>query len=97
MKFLWTWSWKWEDYKKENELSDKFDKAMKENPKQFPKMLTKTCFTGRGSGFRIIEAENEDQLANLVTLWWSTEEWKLEVILESQGEAMQKAWTKWNA
>ena len=42
-----------------------------------------------------IEAENEEQLANLIMLWWLTEDWKLEVILEGQSEAMQKASARW--
>lgn len=85
-----------EDFEKEQELSAKFDKAMKENPKQFPKMLTNTCFIGRCKGFRIIEADSEEQLANLITLWWPTEDWKLEVILESQSPVFTKAFQKWN-
>ena len=42
-----------ENRQKESELRDKFNNAIKENPNDFPKMLTNTCFTGRGSGFRI--------------------------------------------
>jgi len=83
-----------EDFEKEQELGEKFRKAMEENPDQFPKMLTNTCFTGRGKGFRLIEAENEEQLMNLVTLWWSTENWRLEPYLEA-GETLQKAFQKW--
>ena len=36
--------------------------AIAEDPKQFPKMLTNTCFIERGKGFRLIEADNEEQL-----------------------------------
>jgi hypothetical protein len=96
MKYLWSWEWKMEDFDKEQELSAKFDKAMKENPKQFPKMLTNTCFTGRCKGFRVIEADSEEQLANLIALWWPTEDWKLEVILESQSPVFTKAFQKWS-
>ena len=73
MKYLWSWEWKMDNFDKEQELSAKFSKAMKENPKQFPKMLTNTCFTGRCKGFRVIEADSEEQLANLIALWWPTE------------------------
>ncbi|GAG75107.1 unnamed protein product, partial [marine sediment metagenome] len=45
MKFLWHWEWKMEDFEKEQEMGKKFLKAMEENPDQFPKMLTGTCFT----------------------------------------------------
>jgi hypothetical protein len=54
-------------------------------------MLTGTLFTGRCKEFRVIEAENEQQLANMITFWWPTEDWWLEVVIESQGGAMQKA------
>ena len=49
-------------------------------------MLTSTCFTGRCKGFRLIEAETEEQLKNLVALWWPTENWKLEAYLENHPE-----------
>jgi hypothetical protein len=94
MKYIWHWEWSMEDFEKEQELSDKFDKALQEDPKQFPKMLTGTLFTGRCKGFRVIEAENDQQLANLVTFWWPTEDWWLEGVIDSQGGAMQKAVTK---
>jgi hypothetical protein len=93
-KYIWHWEWSMEDFDKEQELSAKWEKAMKEDPKQFPKMLTNTLFTGRCKGFRVIEAENEQQLANMITFWWPTEDWWLEVALESQGEAMAKAMKK---
>jgi hypothetical protein len=93
-KYIWHWEWSMEDFDKEQELSAKWEKAMKEDPKQFPKMLTNTLFTGRCKGFRVIEAENEQQLANMIMFWWPTEDWWLEVALESQGEAMAKAMKK---
>jgi hypothetical protein len=94
MKYIWNWEWKWEDRDKGLELDPKFSKAMEENPDQFPKMLTNTCFTGRGKGFRLIEADNDEQLANLVFFWSATEKWKLEPYLEF-GESVSKAWQKW--
>ena len=94
VKYIWHWEWGMEDFDKEMELSAKWDKTIKEDPKQFPKMLTNTLFTERCKGFRVIEAENEQQLANMVIFWWPTENWWLEVALESQGEALQKAMKK---
>ncbi len=94
MKFIWHWEWKYEDYDKEMKQAEVMRKAMDENPKAFPKMLTNTCFTERGKGFRLIEADNEEQLMNLATIWWSAESWKFEPYLEV-GETMQKAWNKW--
>ncbi|MFH0849328.1 MAG: hypothetical protein V1924_00135 [Candidatus Bathyarchaeota archaeon] len=55
-----------------------------------------SCFTGRCKGFRVIEADSEEQLANLIALWWPTEDWKLEVILESQSPVFTKAFQKWS-
>jgi len=95
MKYLWHWEWKMEDWDEEQMLSQKMEKAIKENPGQFPKMLTPTCFTGKCKGFRIIEADNDEQLANLVLLWWPTEDWWLEPFLEAN-EKFTKAWQKWN-
>ena len=93
MKYIWFWEWDWEDMDKENELGVKFSKVLEENPDQFPKMLTNTCFTGRGKGFRLIEADNEEQLANLVFFWSPTEKWKL--VPYHEGVPMANAWKKW--
>jgi hypothetical protein len=70
-------------------------KAIAENPKQFPKMLTNSCFTERGKGFRLIEADNEEQLMNLAFLWQNAENWKFEPYLEV-GDATNKIWSKWH-
>ena len=94
MKYVWHWEWKWEELEKENKVGEKVQKAMEENPDQFPKMLTNTCFTGRGKGFRLIEAENEEQLMNLVFAWSPTEKWRLEPYFEA-GEKMRPMWEKW--
>jgi hypothetical protein len=96
MKYLWSWEWKLEDREKEEKIAARFNDAVKENPRQFPKMLTNTCFTGRCKGFRIIEADTEEQLANLIAMWWPTEDWKLEVILEGQSPVFSKAFQKWS-
>jgi hypothetical protein len=90
MKYIWHWEWKMDDREKENEIGERFTKALKETPEKFPKMLTKTCFTGRCTGFRLIEADNEEQLKNLIAIWWPTENWKLEAYLEND-EKFQKA------
>jgi hypothetical protein len=85
---------KWEDLEKADDVAEKVFKDMRENPDQYPKMLTNTCFTGRGKAFRLIEAENEEQLMNLVLAFSPTEEWKLEPYLEF-GDTMAKYWEKW--
>ena len=95
MKFIWYWQWKWEDYDLEMKQGEVMRKAIAENPKQFPKMLTNSCFTERGKGFRLIEAENEEQLMNLAFLWQNSENWKFEPYLEV-GDATNKIWSKWH-
>jgi hypothetical protein len=94
MKYVWHWEWSMEDFDREQELSDKFAKALQEDPSKFPKMLTNTLYTCRGKGFRLIDADNEEQLANLVAFWWPTEDWWLEAVIDGQGGAMQKAVTR---
>jgi len=94
VKYIWYWEFNWEELDKVNEVEEKVHKDMKENPDQYPKMLTNTCFTGRAKGFRLIEAENEEQLMNLVLAFSPTEKWKLEPYLEF-GETMAKLWEKW--
>jgi hypothetical protein len=47
---------------------------------------------GRGVGFRLVEGTYE-QMKNLVAIWSSVEEWKLEVYFE--GEDLTKAIKKW--
>ena len=68
---------------------------MEEHPEDFPK-LSVGIHTGRGVGFRLVEG-NEEQLANLVTIWAPVEEWRLEVYFEAAEDSpMGKAWRRWN-
>ena len=99
MKMKCVWHWKWiadgtdpnGEYQKVNQ---KFQKALEEFPNDFPKMGP-SSHTGRGVGFRLVEG-NEQQLANLVSIWAPVEEWRLEVYLEtSPNSAFMKAWTRW--
>ena len=94
MKYVWYWKWKLEDMDKENEIGAKFAEELEKNPEKFPKMLTNTCFTGRCEGFRLIEADNEEQLKNLIAIWWPTEDWKLKAYLDMD-ETFQKAFQKY--
>ena len=96
MKYIWYWEWKDEDWDKENEISAKFREALEKNPDDFPKMLTATCFTSRCKGFRIIEAKNENQLINLASIWWPTENWRFEAFLEMTPENNEQ-WQKYSS
>ena len=93
MKFVWHWEWDLKDIEMETELSNKFQEAIKKFPDKFPQMGP-TRFTGRSKGFRVIEAENEEQLLNLVTFWAPTECWKLTPFFEGYSVAWQH-WNEW--
>ena len=98
MKCIWHWKWIGDPYEEDseyNKVSARFQKALKENPDDFPKM-SDGIHTGRGVGFRLVDG-TEEQLANLVTIWAPVEEWRLEVYFEAkEGSPMAKAWQKWN-
>ena len=93
MKFIWHWEWITEDIEKMREISKKVQKAMKDHPEKFPK-LSEPNFTGRGKGFRIIEADNEEQLVNLLAIWHPTEKWNLVPCLD--GNKWIEAFEKWH-
>jgi hypothetical protein len=94
VKYIWHWEWKMDDMEQENLIGARFQEELEKTPEKFPKMLTKTCFTGRCKGFRFIEADTEEQLKNLVAIWWPTEDWKLEPFLDND-EVMQKAFQEY--
>lgn len=78
---------------KELELSERFQKALKNHPEAFPK-LGEPILTGGGKGFRIIGAENEEQLLNIVAFWWPTENRKL--VPYFNGYDFFKVYRKWH-
>ena len=98
MKCIWHWKWIDSPYEKDgayNKVSEKFQKALEENPEDFPKM-SHGIHTGRGVGFRLVEG-TEEQLANLVAIWAPVEEWRLEVYFEAKEDSpMGKAWRRWS-
>jgi hypothetical protein len=94
VKCIWHWKWKSDPYESDEYMKvyEKVEKAMKENPKAFPKM-SPGIHHGRGVGFRLVEG-NEEQLRNLVAIWAPVEEWKLEVYFE--GDELSAAGRKWH-
>jgi hypothetical protein len=99
MKCIWHWKWIADATIKDGEyqkVAYKFEKALKEHPEDFPK-LSPGFHTGRGVGFRLVEG-NEEQLANLVTIWAPVEEWRLEVYFEAKEDSsFSKAHLKYGA
>jgi hypothetical protein len=93
MKFLYYWEWNWKDLDQELELDRRFEEALEKTPEKFPK-LGKSCHIGRGKGFRIIEADNEEQLMNLVMFYAPTEDWWLIPFFD--GKELDEAYSRWH-
>ena len=83
MKCIWHWKWKSDPFEGEeySKVGEKVEKAMKENPDDFPTM-SPGIHKGRGVGFRLVEGTYE-QMRNLVAIWAPVEEWSLEVYFEA--------------
>jgi hypothetical protein len=98
MKCIWRWKWIADAYEKDGaygKVNERFQKAMKEHPEDFPKMGP-SIHTGRGVGFRLVDG-TEQQLANLAAIWGPVEEWSFEVYFEaSEGSPLSKAWGKYS-
>ena len=97
MKCIWHWEWIGDPFEKNsdyNKVNEKFQKALKEHPEDFPK-LSPGIHTGRGVGFRLADG-TEQQYANLVALWAPVEDWRLEVYFEmAENSPYMKAWQKY--
>jgi len=83
VKCIWHWKWKSDPFEGEEygKVRDIVEKAMKENPDDFPTM-SPGIHKGRGVGFRLVEGTYE-QMRNLVAIWAPVEEWSLEVYFEA--------------
>ena len=94
MKCIWYWKWAIDPFDDDRymKVNQKFQKAMEENPDDFPKM-SPSIHKGRGDGFRLVEGTYE-QMMNLVAIWAPVEEWKLQVYFE--GEELTKAVRKYH-
>jgi len=79
---MWHWKQKIDPYKDEEyrKVAQKVRRAMEEFPDEFPK-LGPAIHTGNGVGFRLVEGTHE-QLANLMAIWASVDDWRLEVVFE---------------
>ncbi|MBA7663947.1 hypothetical protein ES703_71995 [subsurface metagenome] len=94
MKCIWYWKWNIDPFDDEryNKFSQKAQKAIEENPDDFPTM-SPGIHKGRGDGFRLVEGTYE-QMMNLVAIWAPVEEWKLQVYFEA--DDLNKAGRKWH-
>jgi hypothetical protein len=79
-----------------NKVNQKFQKALKEHPEDFPK-LSPGMHVGRGVGFRLVDG-TEEQLANLAAIWAPVEEWRFEVYFEAgENTPFAKAMRKYSS
>lgn len=80
MKFIWFYEFDPEDAEKVSEKNKELDEKMRKYPEKYPR-LHHSYMTGRCKGFRIVEAENEEQIIHLVMHFYPEEKWELMPIL----------------
>ena len=93
MKYMWTFEFNPEDSEEISKKNRELDKLMEGDPSKYPK-LHPSYMIGLGRGFRIIEAENEDQIMRLVMHFYPLENWDMEPIFE--GQRVSKIWREIN-
>ena len=93
MQYMWTFEFNPEDSEWISKKNKKLDELMERSPEKYPK-LHPSYMIGLGQGFRVIEAENEDQIMRLVMHFYPLENWNLEPIFE--GSKVSKIWREIN-
>ena len=93
MKFIWTFEFDPERSEEVSKKNREVDELLKKDPDKFPK-LHPSYMLGLGRGFRIIEAEDEEQVIRLVMHFYPLENWSLEPIFE--GSTVSKIWREIN-
>jgi hypothetical protein len=91
MKYLYTYEFDLENADEISGRNRELDKAIEQFPHRYPK-LHPAALTGLCSGFRIIEAENEEQLTQLVMFFYPLERWQIKPIFE--GKKVSQVWRK---
>jgi len=91
MKYLYTYEFDLENADEISERNRELDRAIEKFPERYPKLHT-VYMTGLCSGFRIIEAENEEQLTQLVMFFYPLERWQIKPIFE--GKKVSQVWRK---
>jgi hypothetical protein len=89
MKYLWTYDFDQENAEEITFKNQELDRAIEKHPDRYPK-LQAAYMTGLCSGFRIIEAENEKQLTQLVMFFYPLERWEIKPIFE--GKSVSQIW-----
>ena len=91
MKYLWTYEFDQENAEEISGRNRELDRAIKKYPDRYPKLHT-AYMTGLCSGFRIVEAENEEQLTQLVMFFYPLERWDIKPIFN--GKSVSQVWRK---
>lgn len=89
LKYIWTYEFDPKDADLVSEKNRDLDIAIRKNPRKYPKLLPANM-TGLCKGFRIIEADNENQLINLVMFFFPLEKWELIPIMG--GKSVSRSW-----
>ncbi len=91
MRYLWTFDFDQENAEEITFRNQELERAMEKYPDRYPKLHT-AFMTGLCSGFRIIEAENEYQLTQLVMFFYPLERWEIKPIFE--GKSVSQVWRR---
>lgn len=91
MKYLWTFEFDLENAEEISRRNRELDKTIEKYPDRYP-ILHTAYMTGLCSGIRIIEAENEEQLTQLVMFFYPLERWQIKPIFE--GKKVSHVWRK---
>ena len=91
MKFVWFFEFNPEDAEKVSERNRALDIDIEKDPGSFPK-LHPSHMTGLCKGFRIVEADSEEQLIRLAMHFYPYESWEFKPIFE--GAKVSETWRK---
>jgi len=89
LKYIWTYEFDPKDAELVSEKNRDLDAAIEKFPSKYPKLFPANM-TGLCKGFRIIEADNENQLINLVMFFFPLEKWELTPIMV--GKSVSRSW-----
>lgn len=91
MRFVWYFEFSPEYAKDISARNKKLDQEREETPELYPR-LHPSYMTGRCKGFRIIEADSDEQLIRLAMHFYPHENWEFTPIFE--GAKVSEIWRK---
>jgi hypothetical protein len=89
VRFLWFFEFDLDDSDEIRRRNKELKGMMAKDPDGYPALLP-SYMTGLGEGFRVVDAENEDQLIRLIMHFHPLERWRLEPVFE--GAQVSKIW-----